>query len=136
MKTFVQELKTRRVYRVAIAYLVAGSAIVQLAGTVFPTFHAPEWMQQVFVVLVAVCFPVALGLAWTFDLRGGGIKERDRTGPGRKQTALWVLLVLGSFIALSALTGCGSGIRGAKRVERAATRRCPRRALRFAKSER
>ena len=108
MKTFVQELKNRRVYRVAITYLVAGSAIVQLAGTIFPTFHAPEWVQQVFVALVAVCFPVALGLAWSFDLRGG---EVIRTEDGTTQSAaanskrLWILVAIGSFFAVSALAG-------------------------------
>jgi|GEM_PF-2822008 len=68
MKTFFQELKNRRVYRVAIAYVVAGSAIVQVAGTVLPIFHAPDWVQQVFVVLIAIGFPMALVLAWSFDV--------------------------------------------------------------------
>src|SRR3954468_11807437 len=108
MKTFVEELKNRRVYRVAITYLVGGSAIVQLAGTIFPTFHAPDWVQQVFVALVAVCFPVALGLAWSFDVRGGAV---IRTEDGSTQSAaanakrLWILVGIGSFVALSALAG-------------------------------
>lgn len=108
MKTFVQELKTRRVYRVAIAYLVGGSAVVQLAGTVLPIFHAPEWAQQIFVVLVAICFPIALVLAWTFDLRDGAI-EKTPSSPGStaltNKRRLWVLIALGSFVAASGLTG-------------------------------
>jgi adenylate cyclase len=63
MKTFFQELKNRRVYRVAITYVIAGSATVQVVGTVLPIFHAPDWVQQVFVALVAFGFPVALVLA-------------------------------------------------------------------------
>src|SRR5256885_167574 len=108
MRTFVQELKNRRVYRVAIAYLVGGSAVVQVAGAVFPVFHAADWIQQVFVVLVAVCFPVALGLAWSFDLRGGGLqKKRSRTaGTSRaNRKRLWLLIAIGSFVAGSGLTG-------------------------------
>jgi TolB-like protein/Tfp pilus assembly protein PilF len=108
MKTFVQELKNRRVYRVAIAYLVGGSAIVQLAGTVLPIFHAPEWAQQLFVVLVAICFPMALVFAWTFDLRAGAI-EKTPSAPGTSPLAnrqrLWVLVTLSSFVALAALAG-------------------------------
>jgi TolB-like protein/Tfp pilus assembly protein PilF len=108
MKTFVQELKTRRVYRVAIAYLVGGSAVVQLAGTVLPMFHAPEWVQQLFVVLVAICFPIALVLAWTFDLHDGSI-EKTPTSPGTtaltNKRRLWVLIALGSFVAASGLAG-------------------------------
>ena len=108
MKTFVQELKNRRVYRVAIAYLVGGSAIVQVAGTILPTFHAPEWIQQVFVALVAVCFPIALVLAWTFDLRAGTIEKTPST-PGStsstRRRQLVVLIGVGSFVAASGLAG-------------------------------
>src|SRR5664279_3764002 len=108
MKTFVQELKNRRVYRVAIGYLVGGSAVVQLAGTVLPIFHAPEWVQQIFVVLVAICFPIALVLAWIFDLRDGGI-EKTPSSPGSTALAnkqkLWILIALGSFVAASGLAG-------------------------------
>jgi TolB-like protein/Tfp pilus assembly protein PilF len=108
MKTFVQELKNRRVYRVAIAYLVGGSAVVQLAGTVLPTFHAPEWVQQLFVVFIAICFPIALVLAWNFDLRGGAL-EKTPSMPGSTPLAnkqrLWALIALGSVVAASALAG-------------------------------
>ena len=108
MKTFVQELKNRRVYRVAIAYLVGGSAVVQLAGTVLPTFHAPEWVQQLFVVFIAICFPIALVLAWNFDLRGGALEKTPST-PGSTPLAnkqrLWALIALGSVVAASALAG-------------------------------
>ncbi|MEP6686060.1 MAG: FlgO family outer membrane protein [Verrucomicrobiota bacterium] len=106
MKTFVQELKNRRVYRVAIAYLVGGSAVVQLAGTVLPIFHAPEWVQQTFVGLVAICFPMALVLAWTFDLRGGTLEKTDSgigTAAAANQRRLWILVALGSFVAVSGL---------------------------------
>jgi TolB-like protein/Tfp pilus assembly protein PilF len=106
MRTFLEELKKRRVYRVAIAYAIGGSAIVQLAGTVFPIFHAPEWSQQLFVVLVALGFPVGLVLAWAFDFEGGSItRTSGPSGPlaaanGRRA---WVLGLVGMFIAVFAL---------------------------------
>src|SRR5256714_2665291 len=106
MRTFVEELKSRRVYRVAIAYLVGGSAAVQVAGSVVPIFHAPEWVQQVFVVFVATCFPVALGLAWSFDLRGGAIKKTRSRAHGTavaNKKRLGLLLAVSSFIALASL---------------------------------
>jgi TolB-like protein/Tfp pilus assembly protein PilF len=107
MRTFLEELKKRRVYRMAIAYGIAGSAIVQLAGTVFPIFHAPEWTQQVFVVLVALGFPVALILAWAFDLQDGSITRIP--GPAGAVAAanhrrMWALGLAGACIALVALT--------------------------------
>ena len=58
----------RRVYRVALGYVVAGSATVQVVGTVLPIFHAPDSARQLFVVLVALGFPFALVLAWSFDV--------------------------------------------------------------------
>jgi TolB-like protein/Tfp pilus assembly protein PilF len=106
MRTFLEELKKRRVYRVAIAYAIGGSAIVQLAGTVFPIFHAPEWTQQVFVVLVAVGFPIGLVLAWAFDIEAGSITRT--VGPGghlgaANRRRAWVLGLAGAGIALFAL---------------------------------
>jgi len=108
MKTFVQELKNRRVYRVAIAYLVGGSAAVQVAGTILPTFDAPLWIQQVFVALVAICFPIALVLAWSFDLRDGTIAKTPATAGSTshsRRRQLWVLIAISSFVAASGLAG-------------------------------
>ena len=73
MKNFVQELKSRRVFRVAIAYAIIASGSIQVIGTVLPIFHVRDWVQQVFVVLIALGFPVALMLAWVFDLTAEGI---------------------------------------------------------------
>lgn len=103
MRTFFQELKKRRVYRTAIAYAVAGSAAVQVTGTVLPIFHAPHWVLQVFVVLTALGFPVALVLAWIFEVKGGAIKRTHTVGrPVGNRRRLAVLAVLGLLIA-----GCG-----------------------------
>jgi TolB-like protein/Tfp pilus assembly protein PilF len=106
MKTFFEELKNRRVYRVALAYAVAGSAVVQVVGTVLPIFHAPDWAQQLFVVLVALGFPFALVLAWSFDVEAGTIK-RARAGRGSTAVAnrrrAWLVAAVGSVIAMLGL---------------------------------
>jgi TolB-like protein/Flp pilus assembly protein TadD len=106
MRTFFQELKNRRVYRVALGYAVAGSAIVQVVGTVLPIFHAPDWAQQLFVVLVALGFPFALVLAWSFDVEAGTIKKAG-VGPGGTAVAsrrrVWVVAAVGSVIAMLGL---------------------------------
>lgn len=102
MKSFVQELKTRRVYRVAIGYLVASSAFIQVAGTVLPAFHSPEWVQQTLVVVVALTFPVVLVLAWGFDLKNGSVRRtriRERPTPVTRRR-LWVLACIGVLVAL------------------------------------
>jgi len=84
MSSIFSELKRRRVYRVALAYGVIASALIQVGGTILPIFHAPDWAQQVFVVLIAVGFPLALVLAWVFDLTTEGIQRTSnaeaRTG--------------------------------------------------------
>jgi TolB-like protein/Tfp pilus assembly protein PilF len=108
MKTFIQELKTRRVYRVAIGYIVAAGATVQVVGTVMPIFHAPDWAQQIFVILVAAGFPIALVLSWCLDIEGGAIKIAG-AGPEESASAnrhrLWVVAAAGSLIAGSAVAG-------------------------------
>jgi len=93
MKTFFEELKKRRVYRVAIVYGLVASGAVQLAGTVLPAFNAPVWMQQVFLVALALGFPVALILAWAFDLTPAGI-QRTPSGHGLhnvRTQQMWLL---------------------------------------------
>src|SRR3982751_4181062 len=78
--TFFSELKRRNVYKVAAAYAVVGWLVIQISSTVLPTFHAPEWVVQTLVVLVALGFPVALVLAGAFELTPEGIKRADDIG--------------------------------------------------------
>src|SRR5437588_1168977 len=74
---FFAELKRRNVYKVAVAYAVVGWLVIQVSSTVLPTFHAPEWVVQTLVVLVLLGFPVALVLAWAFELTPQGIKRAE-----------------------------------------------------------
>lgn len=107
MKTFFEELKKRRVYRVAIVYGLIASGAVQLAGTVLPAFNAPVWMQQVFLVALALGFPVALILAWAFDLTPSGI-QRTRSGHGLqgvRTQQMWLLGAAGLLVAGVAVAG-------------------------------
>ena len=106
---FFAELKRRNVYKVAVAYAVVGWLVVQIASTVLPTFHAPEWVLQTLVVLVALGFPIALVLAWAFELTPEGIVRTEDVAPnesvtrgtGRKLTAIIIavaLMALGLFL--------------------------------------
>jgi TolB-like protein len=72
-KSFFSELKRRRVYSVAIAYVIAGWALAQGIAQVFPVFDIPNWVVRLIVSLIAVGFPVALVLSWFFDLTRYGI---------------------------------------------------------------
>jgi TolB-like protein/cytochrome c-type biogenesis protein CcmH/NrfG len=74
---FFAELKRRNVYKVAVAYAVVGWLVIQVSSTVLPTFHAPEWVVQTLVVLVAIGFPIALVIAWAFELTPEGLKRTE-----------------------------------------------------------
>src|SRR5438270_7572584 len=67
------ELKRRKVYSVAVAYIVAGAGLIQLVTSVFPSFDFPVWSTRLVIVAIALGFPVALLLSWFFDLTRYGI---------------------------------------------------------------
>jgi TolB-like protein/cytochrome c-type biogenesis protein CcmH/NrfG len=74
---FFEELKRRHVYRVAIAYAVAGWLLVQIATQVFPFFRIPDWSVRLIVLLVAIGFPIAVILAWVFEMTPEGIRRTE-----------------------------------------------------------
>ncbi len=85
-RNFFSELKRRNVYKVAVAYAVVGWLVIQVSSTVLPTFHAPEWVVQTLVVLVVLGFPIALVLAWAFELTPEGIKRTEEVDLGETVT--------------------------------------------------
>jgi TolB-like protein/tetratricopeptide (TPR) repeat protein len=79
LKDFFAELKRRRVYRVAVAYLLGGWALAQGIAQVLPVFDIPNWVVRLIVVLIVLGFPVALTLSWFFDFtRYGIVRTPDR----------------------------------------------------------
>ena len=71
---FVKELKRRNVFRVAIAYAIAAWLLIEISATTFPMLRLPEWAATFVTVLVMIGFPLALILAWAFELTPEGIK--------------------------------------------------------------
>jgi len=74
---FFQELKRRHVWRVAVAYAVAGWLLVQIATQVFPIFHMPDWTAQIVVILVVIGFPVAVIFAWVYEITPEGVRRTE-----------------------------------------------------------
>ena len=74
---FFSELKRRNVYKVAVAYIVAGWALAQGIAQVFPVFYVPNWAVQLIVILIIIGFPVAVFLAWAFEITPEGIKRTE-----------------------------------------------------------
>ena len=79
MKTtnFFAELKRRKVYRVAVTYAVIGWLVIQIATQVFPPLELPNWTVKLVIAAVALGLPIALILAWAFDITPEGIKRTD-----------------------------------------------------------
>ena len=76
-KTFFGELKRRNVYKVAIAYCVVAWLLMQVASQIFPFFEIPNWGVRLVVLLLVIGFPVAMILAWAFELTPEGIKRAE-----------------------------------------------------------
>src|SRR5471032_2345680 len=81
LRNFFSELKRRNVYKVAVAYAVVAWLLIQAASILFPTFEAPPWVMKVFVAVGLLGFPVALVLAWAFELPPEGIKRAEDVSP-------------------------------------------------------
>src|SRR5436309_208734 len=86
MKEFFAELKRRNVYKVAVAYAVVAWLLIQAASILFPTFDAPAWVMKVFVIVIVLCFPVALVFSWAFEITPEGIKRESDIDPGKSST--------------------------------------------------
>ncbi|HEU0209430.1 MAG TPA: tetratricopeptide repeat protein [Candidatus Udaeobacter sp.] len=102
MTSFLSQLKQRRVYRVAIGYAIVAWLMVQIAATVLPAFHASEVVLPVLIVLLGVGFPVALVLAWAFDVTPSGIEktpEEAGTTAAMNMRHAWALAGFGLLIA-------------------------------------
>ena len=96
MNNFFAELKRRNVYKVAVAYAVAGWAFAQGIAQVFPVFGVPNWTIQLIVLLIVIGFPIALVLAWAFEITPEGLKRTedvDPTTPHRIHGP-WIYIVL------------------------------------------
>jgi TolB-like protein/Flp pilus assembly protein TadD len=108
MGNFVSQLKQRRVYRVAIGYAVAAWLMVQIAATVLPAFHAPEFILPVLIILLGVGFPVALVLAWAFDVTPSGIEKTPEGTGASAAKNLRYAWALGGIGLLVAVIGVGA----------------------------
>ena len=93
---FFAELKRRNVYKVAVAYAVVGWLLVQVTTQVFPIFEIPTWALRLIVLAIIIGFPIALVIAWAFELTPEGIKRTDDVDLTRKHShgGAWIYVVL------------------------------------------
>jgi len=94
---FFAELKRRNVYKVAVAYAIVGWLLVQVATQVFPFFEIPNWAVRLIVLVIIIGFPIALVVAWAFELTPQGLKRTedvDLAAQGSRKSHAWIYIVV------------------------------------------
>src|SRR5438132_3877311 len=103
MSGFFEELQRRKVYRVAAAYIIAAGFIIQIGSAVFPAWELPNWMLRLVVVLLLIGFPIALILAWAYDVTAQGIRATPSVSvPGTHRRRNLILLIATGVIVSAA----------------------------------
>ena len=104
MNNFFAELKRRNVYKVAVAYAVVGWLLVQVTTQVFPIFEIPNWALRLIVLAIIIGFPIALVMAWAFELTPEGIKRTEDVDLAQVRTKAhaWIyIVVVGAVVSIS-----------------------------------
>jgi len=102
---FFAELKRRNVYKVAVAYIVAGWALAQGIAQVLPVFDTPNWLIRLLVVLIILGLPIALAMAWAFESTPAGIKRTEEADAMPAETAhtkrTWIYVaIVGALLSI------------------------------------
>jgi hypothetical protein len=101
-RALLAELKRRNVYKVAIAYAVVAWLLIQVATQVFPFFEIPNWVVRLVVLVIIVGFPIALIIAWAFELTPEGLKRTEFADklpkkPSGNRVWLYVVVLAGAL---------------------------------------
>ncbi len=102
MSGFFEELQRRKVYRVAAAYIVAAGFLIQIASATFPAWELPNWSLRLVIVLLLIGFPIALLLAWAYDITPQGIQSSPKTPGAHRRRNLILLIVTAVIVSASA----------------------------------
>ena len=105
MSGFFEEVKRRKVYRVAAAYVIAAGGIIQLASAAFPAWELPNWALRLVIMLLLIGFPIALILAWAFDVTPQGIRATPSATAPRMHRRRNVIMLVATGVIVSAIAG-------------------------------
>src|SRR3981081_4597486 len=98
LSNFFSELKRRIVYKFAGAYAIVGWLLVQVATQVFPFLEIPNWVVRLVIAIVVIGFPIALVIAWAFELTPEGLKRTEdvdfAASARRPRRHAWIFIVL------------------------------------------
>jgi TolB-like protein/Tfp pilus assembly protein PilF len=133
---FFSELKRRNVYKVAVAYAVVGWLLVQVTTQVFPIFEIPNWALRLIVLAIIIGFPIALVIAWAFELTPEGLKRTEDVNlakRSRRKSHAWIYIVtVGALLSvgLFLLGRCtGRNFASAARTEAATGSSIPQKSI-------
>src|SRR5881397_687090 len=103
MTGFFDEVKRRKVYRVAAAYIIAAGGAIQLASAAFPAWELPNWALRLVIALLLLGFPIALMLAWAYDITPQGVRATPTPAvPGSHRRRNIIMLVATGMIVSAA----------------------------------
>ena len=100
---FFRELKRRNVYKVAVAYAVVAWLLIQIATQTFPFFEVPNWAIRFVILLLVLGFPVALIMAWGFELTPEGLKRTDEVPRQKRGGRAWIAVVVAAGLLSAGL---------------------------------
>ena len=105
---FFSELKRRHVYKVAVAYAVVGWLVIQVTATIVPALHLPDGLTTAVVVVTLLGFPIALVIAWAFEMTPDGLKRTEDLPPDEvRSLPYWSKTKFAGFIVAVAVIAAG-----------------------------
>src|SRR6266852_989143 len=102
MSGFFEEVRRRKVYRVAAAYIIAAGFIIQISSAVFPAWELPNWAFRLVVVFLLIGFPISLILAWAYDVTPQGIRATPAPRTHRRRN---IITLIAAGVVVSAVAG-------------------------------
>ena len=102
---FFEEAKRRKVYRVAAAYIIAAGGIIQLASAAFPAWELPNWALRLVIVVLLMGFPIALILAWVYDITAQGVRATPTPAVPRSHRRRNIVMLVMTGVVISAAAG-------------------------------
>src|SRR5713226_1369395 len=102
MSGFFEEVQRRKVYRVAAAYIIAAGFIIQIGSAVFPAWELPNWTFRLVIVLLLLGFPIALILAWAYDITAQGVRATPTIAGPRSHRRRNIIMLVASGVIISA----------------------------------
>jgi len=102
MSGFFEELQRRKVYRVAAAYIIVAAGIIQLASAAFPAWDLPNWALRLVIVVLLIGFPIALMLAWAYDITAQGVRATPTIAAPRAHRRRNIVILVTTGVAISA----------------------------------